>query len=290
MLLAAAECATLAAPGPRSLHPPPMTVFDDAVSLTEQPDGSWLGRTSAAYANMVGPFGGITAAAMLNAVMSHRERAGEPVALTVNFAAPVAEGAYQIHARNARSNRSTQHWILELLQEGGVVATGTSVLALRRDTWSAPEAAMPANPPRPESLPRAPLEGRPPWVHRYDMRFVSGGLPALDGREQPNSGSCLWIRDDPPRPLDFLSLAAICDNFLPRIYVRRRRRTPVGTVSMTAYFHADGPMLAAQADRFVLGVARALSFRNGFFDQSAEVWSDAGELLASTHQIVYFRE
>lgn len=266
-----------------------MSVFDDAVSLTEQPDGSWLGRTSAAYANMVGPFGGITAAAMLNAVMSHRERAGDPLALTVNFAAPVADGAYQVHSRIARNNRSTQHWSTELLQGGAVVATGTCVLALRRETWSALEAAMPADLPRPESLPRAPADGRPPWVHRYDMRFVRGGLPALDEREQPDSGTCLWIRDEPPRPLDFLSLAAICDNFFPRIYVRRRRRSPVGTVSMTTYFHADGAMLAAQGDRFVLGVARALSYRNGFFDQSAEIWSDASQLLASTHQVVYFR-
>jgi acyl-CoA thioesterase len=267
-----------------------MTVFDDAVTLQRQPDGSWLGHTSPKYANMVGPFGGITAAALLNAAVSHGECAGEPVALTVNFAAPVADGAFCVRARIARNNRSTQHWSLELVQEEGVVATGTSVFALRRETWSAPEAAMPANLPRPDELRRTPLDGRPPWVHRYDMRFVRGVLPAFDESEQPDSISCLWIRDDPPRPLDFLSLAAISDNFFPRVYVRRRKRSPVGTVSMTTYFHADGAMLAEQADRFVLGTARALNFRNGFFDQSAEIWSDAGQLLASTHQIVYFRD
>jgi acyl-CoA thioesterase len=239
---------------------------------------------------MVGPFGGVTAAAMLHAVTSHREHAGDPVALTVNFAAPVADGEFLIHAHAARKNRSTQHWSMELAQEGTIVATGTAVLALRRDTWSAPEAAMPRGLPPPDSLPRAPLEFRPPWVHRYDMRFVRGGLPAFDEREQPDSGSCLWIRDEPPRPLDFLSLTAISDNFFPRIYVRRHKRSPVGTVSMTTYFHADAGLLARQADRYVLGVARALGFRNGFFDQSAEIWSDAGELLASTHQIVYFRD
>jgi hypothetical protein len=49
-------------------------------------------------------------------------------------------------------------------------------------------------------------------------------------------------------------------------------------------------MLAVQGDRPVLGTARALNFRNGYFDQSAEVWSAGRQLLASTHQIVYFRE
>ncbi|HOS86416.1 MAG TPA: thioesterase family protein, partial [Burkholderiaceae bacterium] len=36
--------------------------------------------------------------------------------------------------------------------------------------------------------------------------------------------------------------------------------------------------------------ARAQSFFNGFFDQSAELWNEAGDLLATTHQIVYFKE
>ena len=59
---------------------------------------------------------------------------------------------------------------------------------------------------------------------------------------------------------------------------------------MTAYLHADEAMLAAQADRPVLGCARALNFRNGYFDQSAEIWNDQRQLLASTHQMVYYRE
>ncbi len=49
-------------------------------------------------------------------------------------------------------------------------------------------------------------------------------------------------------------------------------------------------MLRAQGDRHVLGTARALNFRNGYFDQSAEVWSDDWQLLASSHQLVYYRE
>jgi hypothetical protein len=266
-----------------------MTAFDDAVSLQRQPDGSWLGRTSPDYANMVGPFGGITAATLLNAVLSDPSRAGEPLALTVSFAAPVADGAFQARANLVRNNRTTQHWSLELVQPEGIVATGSAVLALRRRTWSAPEAVMPDAPP-PETLPRTPLHGAPPWVQRYDMRFVTGALPGFDEKEQPSSASCLWIRDDPARRLDFLSLAAICDNFFPRIFLRRRKLVAAGTVTLTTYFHADGAMLAEQADRFVLGTARALAFRDGFFDQRSEIWSDAGRLLASSDQIVYFRD
>jgi hypothetical protein len=78
--------------------------------------------------------------------------------------------------------------------------------------------------------------------------------------------------------------------FFPRVMVRRRKLVPAGTVSITTYVHADAELLAAQSDRHVLGVARGLNFRNGYLDQSAEVWSDDGALLASSHQVVYYRE
>ncbi len=268
------------------MHP-----FDTATLLELLPDGGFRGHTSPAYANMVGPFGGTTAACLLQAAMQHSARQGEPVALTVNFAAALADGEFRIVARALRTNRSTQHWAIELTQGGEVAASASAVFALRRETWSAPEAAPPADLPTPDTLVRAPLIGRPAWTQRYDMRFARGGLPEVfDGAHQPDSLTQVWVRDEPPRALDFVALAALCDSFFPRIFVRRRRVAPIGTVSLTTYFHADAAMLQAQGERPVLGTARALNFRNGYFDQSAEVWSDDRRLLASSHQLVYYRE
>ena len=123
------------------------------------------------------------------------------------------------------------------------------------------------------------------------MRFLRGYGPApFAGQEQSHSSSRYWVRDEPARPMDFPSLAAICDSFFPRIFVRRRKPGAIGTVSLTTYFHADSAMLAQQGDRHVLAMAKALNFRNGYFDQTAEVWSDDGHMLASTHQMVYFKE
>jgi acyl-coenzyme A thioesterase PaaI-like protein len=65
---------------------------------------------------MVGPFGGITAAQALNAVLQHPQRLGEPVSLTVNFCAALADGPFTVTARPARTNRSTQHWVIEIQQ------------------------------------------------------------------------------------------------------------------------------------------------------------------------------
>jgi len=273
-----------------SLHP-----FDEAIALrvSERQDlpHEFIGSTHPAYANMVGPFGGTTAAQLLQSAVLHPARLGEPVALTVNFAAPVADGDIRLVARPVRTNRSTQHWIIEAHQAEGVVATGTAVFAVRRETWSDVEAVMPDNLPAPDAVPRMPVTGLPAFPQRYDMRFIEGAFPtAFDEQEQSHSRSTLWVRDEPERALDFASLAALSDSFFPRIYIRRRRRAMIGTVSLTTYFHADSALLAQVGTRHVLGVAKALNYRHGYFDQTGELWSPEGQLLASTHQLVYFKD
>lgn len=262
---------------------------DDATALRPQPDGSFEGRTSPAFANMVGPFGGITAAQALSAVLLHPQRLGDPVSFTVNFPAALADGAFVVDARPVRTNRSTQHWTVEMRQGNGVVTTATAVTAVRRETWSVDDL------PPPEALPPAQVErlvGRAPveWVKRYEMRPIVGRIPMVWDGSGDSSLSQLWVRDDPPRALDFASLTALSDIFFPRIWLRRATRTPIGTISMTVFFHADARALAAVGDGYLLGQARAQAFRNGYFDQSAQLWSEAGTLLVTTHQLVYYKE
>lgn len=263
--------------------------------LQQQPDGGSTGHTSPAYWNMVGPFGGITAAAALNAVLQHPQCLGEPIALTVNFAGAMLPGAYVAQARPARTNRSTQHWIVELLQaddSGALQATTTAtvVTALRRSTFGGGDQPMPTVP-APPALPRAQPPVGAEWLQRYEMRLAHGAVPPQwDGQERTDTTTRLWLRDDIPRALDFCSLAAMADVFFPRIWLRRARRVPVGTVSMTVYFHAGQAELAATGTGYLLGEARAMAFRNGFFDQTGALWNEAGLLLCSTHQTVYFKE
>lgn len=268
------------------MHP-----LDTAIALKPLGKGSYLAQTSAAYANMIGPFGGTTSALLLNAVMQHEDKLGDPIALTVNYAAPIADGEILVEAQPVRTNRSTQHWLMQATQNDELVAFATAVTAVRRETWSAPEASPPQDVPAPLSLARMDTTHKPIWTQCYDMRYMDGEMPGdADGAEQGDSYSCLWVRDEPPRPLDFPSLSAICDSYFPRIFIRRQRRLPIGTVSLTTYFHADSAMLTTQGEQFLLATAKALNFRNGYFDQTAEVWSADRQLLASSHQMVYFRD
>lgn len=282
-----------------SQHP-----FDAALTLTPDFDAApdqFLGQTSPAWWNMVGPFGGVTAAMALNAVMTHPARLGEPVALTVNYASALAPGAFKMVATPAQTNRSTQHWVLSLSQTDAngvqtVALTGTAITAVRRDTWSADDLPMPAVP-RPDTVARiAPPQGALEWFKRYDMRSITGHLPAKwDGSaasSDPQQASLtrLWIRDEPPRALDYTSLVAMADGFFPRIWLRRALLVPAGTVSLTVYFHAAPAQLAESGSGFLLAQARGQGYRSGFFDQTGQLWSESGTLLATTHQLVYYKE
>ncbi|MBI5279796.1 MAG: thioesterase family protein [Burkholderiales bacterium] len=265
--------------------------FDEAIALAQQPDGSFLGRTSAAYANFIGPYGGITAAQMIQAVLQHPARQGEPVAFTVNFAAAVAEGEFTIEAVPARTNRSTQHWMVRMLQQGEVVTTATLMTASRRETWGLVEAAMPQVP-EPSDVPRQPLPHRPvAWLERYERRFIEGDLPReWKGQDSGHSRTRLWLRDAPERPVDFVSLTAMADNFFPRLWLRRATQVALGTVTMTVYFHADTAVLQSTGSGFLLAQAQGQGFRHGYLDQEGLLWNQSGELLASTTQLMYFKE
>ncbi len=258
--------------------------FDHAIHLTGEAN-TYHGHTSSAYANMVGPFGGITAAVLLKALLDHPKRQGDPVTMTVNFAAPIQDGTFAIETKLMRTNRSTQHWFVSLSQNDEVVATGTAVFATRRETWGVTDLQSPS---LSDNMELVANEMLPPWTQNYKFHMV-GGAAAFFSSDSRTSETLQTIRDNPPRPLDFASLTAICDVFFPRVFFRLGQIVPVGTISLTVYFHSDAAALAAHGDAEVIGHARAHKFHNGYFDQSAEIWSLAGDLLATTTQIVYFR-
>jgi acyl-CoA thioesterase len=257
--------------------------------------GCFTGATSPDYWNMVGPFGGTTAAVMLQAVLRHPDLLGEPVAVTVNYAAAVGEGAFEVLAVPVRTNRSTQHWTIQMSQAGAdgkphVTTTGTAVTAVRRETWGTSDLPMPEAPP-PAAVERSSIgPARAAWLGQYEMRPIIGSIPTRWDGSGEASETRMWIRDAEPRPLDFAALMALSDTFYPRVWLRRAKPVPIGTVSITTYFHTDGALLAGVGTGYLLGRATGQQFRNGYFDQAAQLWSEAGALLATSNQIVYFKE
>jgi acyl-CoA thioesterase len=273
-------------PDMTDIHP-----LNTAVALTREKEGLWRGATSSAYANMAGPFGGVTAAQLLNAVMLDERRLADPIALTVNFCGPVADGAFDIAARLIRGGKNTQHWSVELSQNGGIAATASVVCGVRRPTWTHLPTPAPAAPPFRDVPPPA-YPRMMPWVERYDMRFIEGDLgkfPRDDGVLRP-ARSLIWLQDNPPRPLDFVSLAALSDTFLVRIMLVRGTFQPMATVSMTTYFHVGAEELSRIGAAPILGDSNGDVFHDCFADQTCSLWSEDGRLLANGVQVTWYKE
>lgn len=266
-------------------------LFDKASHL-ERIGDRLRGATSDDYWAFVGPFGGITAAILLRGAFDHAERLGDPLALTVNYCAPVARGDFDVAVTLARSNRSTQHWSMVLSQEEtGIVATATAVFAMRRPSFSH-QPVRPPEVPAYETLGALDTSRYASWVQRYEFRFAAGGpvYSRVPLAEPASALSRFWVRDEPARPLDFLSLAAMSDSFFARIFHVRGAIVPFGTVSLTTYFHVDSADLARLGSGPLLATADAHVFSKSYGDQKGELWSQEGQLLATCHQITYFRD
>jgi len=262
--------------------------FDLATRVTTH-DGRAIGHTSDAYWAFVGPFGGTTAATMLRAMMDHPKREGDPLALTVNYCAPIAKGPFDLNVRLIKPNRSSQHWSVELTQGEDVAAFATAVFAIRRPSWSHQPKTMPQVTPFGDAKPYR--EAAANWVRQYQFRFVDRGPQIGESGDGAlaSAHTKLWIRDAVPRRLDAISLASMGDAFFGRIFHVRKEIVPFGTVSMTTYFHTDAEELAAMNADTVLGVADASVFHKSYGDQIAELWTPDGKLLATTQQVTYFK-
>ena len=107
-------------------------------------------------------------------------------------------------------------------------------------------------------------------------------FPAETHNPVPPATTKVWMRDNALRRVDFPALAALCDVFCPRIFLRQGKPVPSGTISVTTYFHADQQQLDAVGADYVLGTAHANRFSGGYFDQSAQRvdsgWRTAGHL------------
>lgn len=262
-------------------------VFDEAIAVEAVDCAAFRARTHPAYNNMVGPFGGITAATVVHALQQHPEVLGAPLTLTLNYAAPIAEGEWLLSTTLVRTNRTNQHWLFTIDQNETTVATGTAVFGVRRDTWSDIEATAPeAGTPDEHSV--VPFPDFIAWAANYEMRFVTGALDPQAGATD-DSTSTLWVRDLPERPIDYPALASMTDVFFPRAFLRLGGLLPAGTISLTTYFHATEDELAAHGSYPVLATARSARFAHGHFDQYGQIWGVDGALLATTHQLVYYK-
>jgi acyl-CoA thioesterase len=267
--------------------------FDAALALAPAGEGAFTGHTHPAYANFNGQFGGITAATLLRAILTASEGGGVPVSVTVNYCAAMGQGPFTVQTRAIRRGRTLQHWSADLVQGDKVCATALVALANRASSWSHAPLTPPPAPP-PQDVRKIGAGDWKGWIQQYDMHFVEGSIEHLRGAgplaQTGSARSLLWMRHATPRALDYEGLMCMSDAFFVRMIQVRNTFPAMGTVSISTYFHCDAAALAAQGSDYLLCNVDARVFRDTFHDQSAELWSRDGVLLANTNQIVWYAE
>jgi len=262
-----------------SLDLHPVDNVDDAVA-------TFSCRTSERYRNAIGPFGGWIAALLLKSVLNTPSARGQPLSLDALFMGAMDEAELQVRVFALRQNRSVGFWRSELWQHGRLCAHAQVALSSPRRSMRLQDARFP-DVPVPEAVPiyanpRIPVA----WVDQYVFRPVRGLLFT----QAPTMDSTVWIRDAEPRPLDAVALAAICDTPFPSPWIRLSEQVPVSTVSYSVYFRANDADYGAAGSGYCLLDTRASLARDGYVDQFTSVWSEAGELLAQTQQMLWMAD
>ena len=129
------------------------------------------------------------------------------------------------------------------------------------------------------------------WINSYEFRFASGA-PDFTGKEfEPlkEEATEVWVRDKPSRPLDYLSLTALADTFFLRLLHVRGTFPPMGTVTLTTYFHATPDELQAQGDHPLLAVADCNRLHGQFNDQPICLFGVNGNALISGTQVAWYK-
>lgn len=277
-------------PAPVSRPPEPdaaPTRFDSDTEVEFAGHGVYRTRIDRGWWVVAGPNGGYVAAILLRA-LTHAVGAPSRQArsVTIHYTAPPVEGLARVETQVERTGRSLTTVSGRLLQEDRLLAVTTAAFSKPRAGLAFSDAVMPDVLP-PEQCP--PMERHIEIHDRYEQRWALGS-PPFSGSEHALCGG--WIRMPEPRVNDALSLAAFSDAFPPALFSRVRHGEVEGgvpTVELTIHFRTGLPQVDAYPDDWVLAAFRSRLAGEGFIEETGEIWSQAGVLLAESRQLAIVR-
>jgi acyl-CoA thioesterase len=257
--------------------------FDADTSVRKSGDGLFEARIDPGWWVMMGPNGGYIAAVVLRALAGAVDDPSRaPRSLTLHYTAPPVEGPARIETRIERVGRSLTTVSGRLVQDGRLRALALAAFSRPRDSLAFAQTAMPEVRP-PEQCP--PLERMIPIHDRYEHRWAIGS-PPFGGGDRALCGG--WIRLAEPRVNDAFSVAAFADAFPPAVFSAVDDRTLAGgvpTVDLTIHFRTSFPLPGAAPVDWLLSVFRSQVARDGFVEETGEIWSRDGVLVAQSRQL-----
>jgi len=261
----------------------------DFFSLTSAGPGRWITEAGPEWKNPNGPlWGGYPIGLSLRTVMSEPEARGEPLSISLTYVAGLREGPVEIRTRCLRQGGSIGVWSLELAPAGaddvGVQAVVT--MAQRPPTPPFAFAQMPEAP-DPSAWPE-PLSpgGRQHFGARTFERRTLETFPITPGG---SSRSLAWVR---PRRggWDKALLGMVADNSPPRAFYAFGHGVMTTTLSLSVYLHGSAAEIAEAGDDYLLVEYEGRVGGGGASDERSSYWRRDGKLLATSEQLVWYRQ
>lgn len=251
--------------------------------------GRWTTHAAEEWRNPGGGlWGGYAIGLCTRVIESEPDLVGEPLSLTLTYAAALPSGDLDIRTRRLRQGGSVGVWQVELFAAGsdevGVHAIVTT--ARRPRTPEFLFASMP-DAPSPESLPLPEMghASRHFGSAVLERRTLEGFPPKIGG----DSRSTAWVRSR-RGAMDKALLGMITDNSPPRAMYALGYGVMTTTLSLTVYLHASSEEVAAVGDDFILVEYEGRVGGGGVSDERSSYWRRDGKLLATSEQLVWYRE
>jgi acyl-CoA thioesterase len=259
--------------------------FLAATSPEPLSSGRYRIRFSAPWYQGRGAFGGVVAGAALRA-MEHAigGTANRPVrSLTAHFCAPAVEGEAEIHTRVERAGKLVTHATARVENASGVVCVASATFgAARGGTLEYFEVPRPEVPP-PHDVPMVPDDvPMPTFCQFFEYRFCIGGAPYSGGPVAETGG---WIRPRDRLVMDAPLCVGLMDAYPPSVLARIDGFQAAASVDFRVDFFHALPRPGLDKDAHFLRTGRSRQAAGGYAEDSQQLWTEDGVLLAQCHQI-----
>lgn len=258
-----------------------MTRFATDTAVTPEGGGRYSASVDRGWWIERGPNGGYLAAILLRAVLAEAgDDARRPRSMTLHYLRPPAEGACEVEVVVERQGRGLSTMSARLRQGGRDCVVALVALGVDRPGPTLHDHPAPSVPPPEDCLPRPEGVGGPdiPFRHRFELRPAIGAPPFQEAGEAVTGG---WIRTADDDPVDEVLVGAITDSWPPAVFSKLALPVGVPTVELTVHFRNAPP----RRPGWCLVRFQTLEASEGYLEESGEVWSADGTLLAESRQL-----
>ena len=260
-----------------------LTDFDATTAVKRIAEGRYAGTIDPGWFGPPGPNGGFIAAVALRAIRAEvADDRRLPRSLTLHYLRPPAAGEVTIEVSVERAGRSASTCSARIVQAGKVVTLALCVLSTDYEAIADWEAEAPTVPAPSEVGELGMGDGAPPLFEQLETRPLFGSPPFTGGDEAVTGG---WIRARGEAPLSPELIALYADAWWPAPFSVLEAPSAAPTLELTIHFRAR----PEPDERYALVRFRTEASIDGLFDESGEIWSEGGRLLAQSRQLALLR-